>query len=69
MGDLRGVFTNFYDTAQQLLIDQFTLKMKSVYHAALRLYFGLVFPDFAMKDIYLKHFCQKILSCFVSSSK
>lgn len=41
-------------TQKQLLIDQLTLKMKSVYHAALWFYSGLPLPDFPMKDIYVK---------------
>lgn len=41
-------------TQQRLLIDQLTPKMKSVYHAVLRFYSGLVLPDYSVRDIYIK---------------
>lgn len=41
-------------TQQRLLVDQLTPKMKSVYHAVLRFYSGLVLPDYSMRDRYIK---------------
>lgn len=36
---------------QQLLIDQLTLKMRSIYHVALRFYSGFILADYSMKDM------------------
>lgn len=50
MGDPE--FSPTSTTQQRLSVGQLTPKMKSVYHAVLRSYSGLVLPDHSMRDIY-----------------